>query len=66
MQKQGLSLGNYKGIRVNLDYSWFIMFTLVVYMLANYFFPHNFVEISGSEAWILSIVAALLFFISIL
>ncbi len=66
MHKQGFSLGRYRGIRVNLDYSWFIMFALVVFVLANYFFPENFEGISDAASWGLSIAAALLFFVSIL
>ena len=66
MQKQGLTLGSYKGIRIGLDYSWFIMFVLVVFILANYFFPQNIEDISTGASWLLGIVAALLFFFSIL
>ncbi|MFO8028492.1 MAG: site-2 protease family protein [Cyclonatronaceae bacterium] len=66
MHKQGLSLGTYRGIRVGLDYSWFIMFVLVVYVLANNFFPQQYEQMGAAEAWVLSVLAALLFFISIL
>jgi Zn-dependent protease/predicted transcriptional regulator len=66
MQRQGLTIGNYKNIRIGLDYSWFIMFILVVFMLARYFFPQNYEDISSLEAWSLSVLAALLFFVSIL
>lgn len=66
MQRQGLTLGTYKDIRVGLDYSWFIMFILVVFMLARYFFPQNYAEMPAWEAWSLSVLAALLFFLSIL
>lgn len=66
MHKQGLSLGTYKGIRVGLDYSWFVMFVLVVYVLANFFFPQQYEQMGAAEAWVLSVLAALLFFISIL
>ncbi len=66
MQRQGLTLGAYKGIRIGLDYSWFIMFVLVVFMLARYFFPQNYEGMPALEAWILSVLGALLFFVSIL
>lgn len=66
MQGQGWTLGSYKNIRVGLDYSWFIMFVLVVFMLARYFFPQNYEEMDAAESWILSVLAALLFFLSIL
>ncbi len=66
MQKQGLTLGSYRGIRIGLDYSWFIMFVLVVFILANYFFPQNIEGLSVGASWLLSVIAALLFFFSIL
>ncbi len=66
MQRQGLTLGSFQNIRIGLDYSWFIMFALVVFMLARYFFPQNYGEMGAAEAWALSVLAALLFFISIL
>ncbi len=66
MQRQGLTLGTYKNIRIGLDYSWFVMFVLVVFMLARYFFPQNYEDMAAWEAWLLSVLAALLFFVSIL
>ncbi len=66
MQKQGLTLGKINGIRVGLDYSWFIIFVLVVYMLAVWFFPENFEDVSTAGAWVLSLLTAFLFFLSIL
>ena len=66
MQRQGLTLGTYKNIRIGLDYSWFVMFVLVVFMLARYFFPQNYEDMVAWEAWALSVLAALLFFVSIL
>ena len=66
MQQQGVTLGKFNGIRVGLDYSWFIIFVLVVYMLAVWFFPENFEDVSVAEAWLLSLLTAVLFFLSIL
>ncbi len=66
MSRQGINLGYYKGIRIGLDYSWFIIFILVVFMLATYYFPENYENITTVSAWLLSIFAALLFFLSIL
>ncbi|TVQ70977.1 MAG: site-2 protease family protein [Balneolaceae bacterium] len=66
MQRQGLTLGTYKNIRIGLDYSWFVMFVLVVFMLARYFFPQNYEDMAALEAWSLSVLTALLFFLSIL
>ncbi|MDG5766397.1 site-2 protease family protein [Balneolales bacterium ANBcel1] len=66
MQTQGVTIGDYKGIRVGLDYSWFIIFVLVVYMLSVHYFPENYQLASGWESWFLGLLAAFLFFLSIL
>ncbi len=66
MQRQGVTIGHYKDIRVGLDYSWFIIFVLVVFTLATFYFPENYPDIPAVRSWMLSILAALLFFISIL
>jgi len=66
MQRQGVTIAHYNGIRVGLDYSWFVIFVLVVYMLATFYFPENYDSVSIAESWILSLFAAVLFFLSIL
>lgn len=66
MQRQGISIGTYNGIRLGLDYSWFVIFVLVVFVLATFYFPENFDGISTVESWFLSVFAALLFFTSVL
>lgn len=66
MREQGVSLGSFQGIRVRLDYSWFIIFVLVVFMLATYYFPQHFEDLPVVTSWMLSLLAAILFFVSIL
>ncbi len=66
MQRQGVTIAHYNGIRVGLDYSWFVIFVLVVYMLATFYFPENYDSVSKAESWMLSLFAAVLFFLSIL
>lgn len=66
MQRVGITVGSYRGIRIGLDYSWFVIFFLVVFMLAIYYFPQNYEGISIAASWALSVFAAVLFFISIL
>lgn len=54
------------GIKVTLSYSWLIIFVLVVWGLSAGYFPHLFPEYSAQVYWLAGIIAALLFFASIL
>jgi len=65
MGRNALSLGRVFGIEVKLDYSWFIVFALVVWSLADYYFPSTHPGWSGGTYWAIGIVTALLFFASV-
>ena len=54
------------GIKVTLNYSWLIIFGLVVWGLSAGYFPHFFPGYSTQIYWLAGIVAAILFFASIL
>jgi len=54
------------GIRIVIDPSWLFIFFLVVWSLATGYFPEASPPISGRDAWILGMVAALLLFGSVL
>lgn len=64
--RESIPLFRFRGIPVGLDYSWFIIFVLVVFSLGGYFFPQNYPEVPTALSWFYSIVAAFLFFSSIL
>lgn len=64
--RESIPLFNFRGIPVGLDYSWFIIFILVVVSLGGYFFPQNYPDVPVLLRWIYSLVAAFLFFSSIL
>lgn len=66
MQREGITIGTYRGIRVGLDYSWFIIFVLVVFTLATYYFPQHYEGVTTVSAWLMSLLASILFFTSIL
>jgi Zn-dependent protease len=53
------------GIQINLDYSWFIIFILVVWSLSAGYFPHQFPHFTREAYWIAGLVATLFFFFSI-
>jgi Zn-dependent protease len=53
------------GIKITLDYSWLIIFLLVLWSLSAGYFPHFFPEYSTQTYWLAGFVATLLFFASI-
>ena len=64
--RSGVFLGTFLDIRFYLDYSWFFIVALVIYTLSSFFFPR---ELSGRDPAVyiaMGVVAALLFFLSIL
>jgi Zn-dependent protease/predicted transcriptional regulator len=54
------------GIKVTLNYSWLIIFALVVWGLSAGYFPHFFPDYGTAIYWAAGVVAALFFFASIL
>lgn len=64
--REGIKLFEYRGIRISLDYSWFIIFFLVVAILGTTFFPEQYPEVATPNVWFYSVLAAVLFFSSIL
>ncbi len=65
MQLRGLHLLRIGGIQIIIDYSWFIVFFLVIYSMAESYFPaqHHF---TTPQYWLMGIVAATLLFASVL
>jgi len=54
------------GIPIEINYSWFIIFFLVTWTLAQNYFPLAIPHAPVFVYWIISIIAACLFFISLL
>ncbi|NPA53458.1 MAG: CBS domain-containing protein [Aquificae bacterium] len=54
------------GIQVNLDFSWFVVFFLVSYTLAEYFYPYYYPGYSTGVYWLFGALSALLLFTSVL
>jgi Zn-dependent protease/CBS domain-containing protein len=59
-------LGRIAGIRIGVNWSWLIVFALIVWSLAVAVFPSQNPGFSDGEYVVLAVVAALLFFISLL
>ena len=60
------SLFKIAGIRISLDYSWFIVFALVIWSLSAGYFPRNFPGQTTQTYWIAGLIATFLFFASVL
>ncbi len=66
MQLKGFQLFRLGGIQVIIDYSWFIVFLLVVYTMAESYFPAVQGDFSSAQYWIMGLGTATLFFASVL
>ena len=65
VRRSGVYLGQFRGIRFYLDYSWFLIVALVVYSLANGLFPQLLPGREPAVYLVMSVIAAGLFFFSI-
>lgn len=65
-QRSGIHLFDIAGIQIRIDYSWFIIFLLVVWSLSAGYFPAQYPGEESSAYWIAGLVATLLFFASVL
>lgn len=61
-----ISLGRVFGIPLYLDYSWFLIFALLTWLLATEYFPKEIQGWSTGLYWLLGAVTALLLFVSVL
>ena len=59
-------LGRIFGIRIGVNWSWLVVFTLIVWTLASGIFPETNPGLSKSAYGAMSVLAALLFFTSLL
>lgn len=66
MKLSGFSLLRIGGIEIMIDYSWFVIFFLVMYTMAELYFPQSHQHYSVAQYWIMGAVSALLFFLSVL
>jgi Zn-dependent protease/CBS domain-containing protein len=63
---RGISLFKIAGIRIRLDFSWFIIFGLVLFALSAGYLPRTFPGQNPQTYWIAGLVATLLFFASVM
>lgn len=66
MLKGGIPIGQLFGISLRLNYSWFIVFVLVTWVLVADYFPSTFAGWNLGISLIAGIITSLLFFASVL
>jgi len=66
MTRQAIPVARILGIPIGLDYSWFLIFALLTWMLAASYYPAEFHGWPRWLYWIVGAATAILFFLSIL
>jgi Zn-dependent protease/predicted transcriptional regulator len=66
MQWKGIKLFRLAGIQIIIDYSWFVIFILVVSTMAENYFPSVQAQFSTAQYWLMGLCAAILLFVSVL
>lgn len=66
MFKRVTKIANIFGIKIQLHFSWWFIFFLLTWALATGFFPQFFPGLTTLNYWLMSGVAAILLFISVL
>ncbi len=64
--RRGFDLFTVAGIKVSINYTWFIVLGLVVWSLAVEHFPRAYPDFGKGTIWLVSVIAALLLFVSVL
>ncbi|HWQ89584.1 MAG TPA: site-2 protease family protein [Desulfitobacteriaceae bacterium] len=64
--KSSFVLGKIKGIQLEVNISWFVVFALVTFTLATSYFPQNYPDWDPVLNWVLGSIIALLLFASVL
>jgi Zn-dependent protease/CBS domain-containing protein len=63
--RQSIPLGKILGIPIGLDYSWFLVFALLTWMLAASYFPAEFAGWPVALYWVVGAATAALLFVSV-
>ncbi len=66
MARATVPLGRILGIPIHLDYSWFLIFGLLTWMLAANYYPKEFKHWTPAMYWVTGAATALLLFASVL
>jgi Zn-dependent protease/CBS domain-containing protein len=66
MLKHNVSLGRILGIKIGLDYSWFVIFALLTLSLGGSYFPAEFKGWAEGVYWVVGGASALMLFVCVL
>ena len=66
MFRHAIPIGRIFGISIDLDYSWFLVFGLLTWLLAVSYYPSELKQGSVAEYWFLGRFTALMLFVSVL
>ena len=66
MTRHNIPLGRILGISIGLDYSWFVIFALLTWMLADSYYPAEFKDWPPFLYWFMGAVTAVMLFVSVL
>ena len=66
MTRQNVPLGRIMGIPIGLDYSWFLIFALLTWMLAGSYYPAEFKNWPPLLYWFTGAATAIMLFVSVL
>ena len=66
MTRQKVPLGRILGIPIGLDYSWFLIFALLTWMLGGSYYPAEFKNWPPLLYWFMGAVTAIMLFASVL
>ena len=66
MTRHNIPLGRILGIPIGLDYSWFVIFALLTWMLADSYYPAEFKDWPPLLYWFMGAVTAIMLFVSVL
>lgn len=65
-RKGAIDIFKVAGIQVAIDYSWLIIFALILWLLASGYFPAEYPGYSTGSYWLVGLVATILLFGSVL
>ncbi len=66
MTRHNIPLGRILGIPIGLDYSWFVIFALLTWMLAVNYYPAEFKDWPPVLYWFIGALTAVMLFVSVL
>jgi len=64
--RSDVQLGKLFGIPIGLNYTWFLIFALVMFSLGSYYFPAYYPGWNAISYWIVGLITTLLFFASVI